>query len=134
MNSIANIYAENNDLEKSLAMHKKILAEKISLEPFKIFNIKVLYNMSKTLYTLDQIDSALDSVLKAIDLSKEIENMSLLGQLYYQHGLCLEILKAPYSEIKECYKNSYFILKLLNKDFYMEELIKEKVEYLNCKD
>ncbi|WNB92543.1 helix-turn-helix domain-containing protein [Bacillus sp. NEB1478] len=124
-NSIAAIYAENKDYTNSYKYYEAILNKTIYIDSFKKFRIKVMYNLSKV-YTLDQrYNDALQIIDQAIDDSLKQESFYVLGQLYYQKGLCFENLKESYDKISLNYKNAIFIFKLQNKDMYMD-LIKEK--------
>lgn len=132
-NTIANIYAENGELKKSLEMHENILSYAIPTNEYNAFKIKVLYNQSKTCISMDKVRLALDKVEKALSLSIKHDHMALLGQIFYQKGNCMERLRFPFIEVKECYQSSYSILKMQKRELYLKELIDDKRVFLDLK-
>jgi HTH-type transcriptional regulator, pleiotropic regulator of extracellular virulence genes len=129
-NSIANIYGENSDYKSSIKYYQEILNASIDTKEYHLLTIKVLYNLSKSYYSNNQVDLSLSEVNKAIDISCKFNDMSLLGQLYYQKAQCLEELSYPDDSISQFYKKSLFFFELLNLSFYKEIVINKKKEYL----
>ncbi|CAI8716617.1 MULTISPECIES: helix-turn-helix domain-containing protein [Bacillus] len=125
-NSIASIYAENNHLEKAITLFQDILNQLESLQSDQDFVVKVRYNYAKALYLNDEYEKALQQVEKAIETSRFIGSMNLLGQLYYQKGECLEKLTYPPSEITFVYEKALLFFDLLDLHSYKETLLAEK--------
>lgn len=122
-NSIANIYAENGHIQKSLELYQDILKQLESLHSSEEFSIKVGYNYAKTLYSDEQYEEALYHVEKAIGTSCRTGNMTLIGQLFYQKGECLEKLGHSEDEIKTAYEKALFFFELLDLQAYKNTLL-----------
>lgn len=125
-NSIASIYAENNHLEKAITLFQNILNQLESLQSDPDFIVKVRYNYAKSLYLSDEYEKALQQVEKAVETSRSIGSMKLLGQLYYQKGECLEKLTYPLSEIACVYEKALLFFDLLDLHSYKETLLKKR--------
>jgi HTH-type transcriptional regulator, pleiotropic regulator of extracellular virulence genes len=130
-NSIANIYAENGKFTNSIDYYKDILKNDINTHEYYVFSIKVLYNLSKVLFLDNQIELSLSIVEQAIERSCKYKDMSLLGQLYYQKGECLEQLDFSYEEISMYYNKSLFFFEILNLHYYKEIINEKKRAYLS---
>ena len=124
-NSIANIYAENGYIQKSLELYEDILKQLKSLHSNEEFAIKVGYNYAKTLYSDQQYEQALKQVDKAIETSCRIGNMTLIGQLFYQKGECLEKLGHSEDDSKIAYEKALFFFELLDLHSYQNTLLKK---------
>lgn len=124
-NSIANIYAENGHIQKSLELYQDILKQLESLHSNKEFAIKVGYNYAKTLYSDEQYERALYQVDKAIETSCCNGNMTLIGQLYYQKGECLDKLGHSEDDIRVAYEKALFFFEILDLHSYKNTLLKK---------
>ncbi|MGI2849463.1 helix-turn-helix domain-containing protein [Bacillus cytotoxicus] len=129
-NSIASIYAENEQLEKAITLFQNILKQLESLHNNEAFIIKVKYNYAKSLYLSDKYNEALYQVNQAIEVSCNIGSMMLLGKLYYQKGECLEKLGYPSKEIEEVYNKALLFFELLDLHSYKKILLCKK-KYIN---
>lgn len=74
----------------------------------------------------DQFEEALYQVNEAIEASRYMGSMELIGQLYYQKGECLEKLEYSSDDIKEVYKKASFFFDLLDLHSYKETLLKKR--------
>ncbi|MBD7964856.1 helix-turn-helix domain-containing protein [Fictibacillus norfolkensis] len=129
-NSIAAIYAENNDYANSYSYYKSILSNTIHIDSFQKFRIKVMYNLSKV-YTLDQkYNEALIVIDNAIDSCLKLESFYILGQLYYQKGVCQEKTNFDLYEISSNYNKAIFIFELTNQKSYVQHIQEKKVDFL----
>jgi HTH-type transcriptional regulator, pleiotropic regulator of extracellular virulence genes len=129
-NSLAIIYAENKLYEESLEQYKKILILKESLIQKPKFYLKIHYNLSKLHYLLEEYENSLSHVQQGIYLSKKIEDISVLGQLFFQQGECFERLSRPLEDISECYKRSMQIFEVLNRNTYIQMLKEQKGKFI----
>ncbi|PFJ17500.1 transcriptional regulator [Bacillus cereus] len=129
-NSIAIIYAENDQLDRAITSFRNILEQLESLHNNQAFIVKVRYNYAKALYLSDQFEEALYQVNEAIETSCHMGSMELIGHLYYQKGECLEKLDYSSNDIKEVYEKASFFFDLLDLHPYKEALLKKK-KYLN---
>lgn len=130
-NSIAAIYAENNEYSNSYKCYEEILSKTIYIDSFQKFRIKVMYNLSKV-YTLDQkYRQALNVIDDAIDFCRKLESFYILGQLYYQKGVCQENLNISEDEISVNYKNAIFIFELTNQRNYIKHILEKKGEFIH---
>ncbi|MGE7882640.1 helix-turn-helix domain-containing protein [Bacillus sp. NPDC094077] len=129
-NSIAIIYAENDQLDRAITLFRDILEQLESLHNNQAFIVKVRYNYAKALYLSDQFEEALYQVNEAIEASCHMGSMELIGHLYYQKGECLEKLDYSSNEIKEVYEKASLFFDLLDLHSYKGALLKKK-KYLN---
>ncbi|MGG2094409.1 helix-turn-helix domain-containing protein [Bacillus sp. S13(2024)] len=124
-NSIASIYAENKYFQKSIKLYQHILKQLESLHSNEEFAIKVGYNYAKALYLDEQYKKALHQVEIAIETSCRTSNMTLIGQLYYQKGECLEKLGYSENESRVAYEKAFFFFELLDLHTYKDILLKK---------
>ncbi|MDM5190978.1 helix-turn-helix domain-containing protein [Bacillus sp. DX4.1] len=124
-NAIANIYAENGYFKKSIGLFQDILKQLESLHSNEEFAVKVGYNHAKALYLDEQYEEALYQVKKAIETSCRISSMTLIGQLYYQKGECLEKLGYAEQDIRVAYEKALFFFDLLELHSYKNTLLKK---------
>ncbi|MFJ8064712.1 helix-turn-helix domain-containing protein [Psychrobacillus sp. NPDC096426] len=134
-NSIANIYAQNGEIPKSLYYYNKILKEHFhkNYSDHKIYEtlITVLFNKCNILYELQDYDAALETANQGIQKSKETSFFFLVGQFLYYKGQCLEKTNAPLTEIKEVYKQALFFFEFLELPFYIRAIKQNKKQYLD---
>ncbi|WP_456278818.1 helix-turn-helix domain-containing protein [Bacillus sp. AK128] len=125
-NSIAIIYAENGEYVTSLSHYHELLDQKDFLRQQPKFLLKLLYNLSKTYYMNQQFEQSLYYASEGIIHSVKTEDMSVLGQLYFQKGMALEKLNRSLEEAKNCYQSSYIIFKMLNREGFTEMVVNQK--------
>ncbi|PLR77535.1 hypothetical protein CU633_10070 [Bacillus sp. V3-13] len=130
INSIAIIYAENNRYSESLAEYSKILSHKKFLFEEPKFLLKIHYNVSKLYFLIKEFECSLLHAKEGISLSLRMEDMSVLGQLFFQQGQCLEVLNKPVDVIIRSYKHSYNIFQLLKRENYITMVKTQKGKYL----
>lgn len=134
-NSIANIYAENGEIPKSLYYYNKILKEHFhkNYNDHKIYEtlITVLFNKCNILYEIEDYDAALEIANQGIQKSKETSFFFLVGQFLYYKGQCLEKIGAPIAEIKEVYKQALFFFEFLELPFYIRAIKQNKKQFLD---
>lgn len=134
-NVIANLHAENGEYEDSYTYYHELISslEKVELASDydkNILLVKILYNYAKTLYTDNQLLDSITYIDKAIHISIGYENVSFLGQLYYQKGLCLESINADHQSISNLYINAFNTFKLLNRIDYLDIMRDKKAKYI----
>lgn len=129
-NSIANVYAEQNKINESIRLYKEIIHYESFEKNFLSLKIKALYNYSKLLFQKNEYDSSIQQINRALMLSIQLNNMALLGQLYYQKAECMEKIEGSNDEIAELYRKAYFFFDLLHLDFYKQVSFKKKYRYL----
>ncbi|MFF2753523.1 helix-turn-helix domain-containing protein [Psychrobacillus sp. NPDC058041] len=134
-NTIANVFGENGESQKSLYYYNKILKEHMrkNYSDYKIYEIliTVLFNKCKTLYDLNDIESALETANQGIKKSKETSFFFLVGKFLYYKGQCLEKKAAPFIEIKDVYQQALFFFKFLELPFYIQAIEQNKKQYLD---
>lgn len=134
-NTIANVYAESGEKQKSLFHYNKILKEHIhkNYSDNKIYEtlVTVLYNKCKVLYDIQDFDAALETANQGIQKSKETSFFFLVGQFLYYKGQCLEKIGAPLAEIKEVYKQALFFFEFLELPFYIRAIKQNKKQFLD---
>jgi HTH-type transcriptional regulator, pleiotropic regulator of extracellular virulence genes len=130
-NSIANLYAEKREFKNSIKCYESILCANIDSREYNVLKVKVFYNLCKVLYLDNQIEHSLSKVDQAIEVLRQNRDMSLLGQIYFQKGECLEKLDYPIKDISDCYKNALFFFKLLKLPYYEKVIYEKKQQYVN---
>lgn len=129
-NSIANIYAENNQTDQSIILYEEILKYEVSKEGFIDLKIKVLYNYGKSLYLQKKYDLSLLQNEEGIQQCIDKRNMNLIGHLLFQKAECLEKLNYSFHEISMVYQQAYFFFELLNLEYYQNIMYTKKSIYL----
>lgn len=133
-NTIANVYAENGEANKSLYYYNKTLKEHLhkNYNDYKIYEtlITVLYNKCKLLYDINNIEEALETANYGIRKSKNTGFISLAGQFLYYKGQCLEKMDSPFKEIKEVYTQALSLFEFMEFPFYIKAIKENKKQYL----
>ncbi|WP_215115769.1 helix-turn-helix domain-containing protein [Exiguobacterium sp. s80] len=128
--AIANLYSENKSFIHSRKVYEELLELDFESEELLLDRIRILYNFSKTLLHLKDSKAALKIVEEAIEQSLRFKDMSLLGQLYYQQGFCLENLNYEKSIIKQSYFRANVFFDLLKMEEYQQIILKNKAEFI----
>lgn len=129
-NSLAIIYAENEKYQESLDEFNSILNFKDFLNQQPRFHIKIHYNLSKLYFLKHEIEESLAHSSEGITISEKEEDMSMLGHLYFQKGMCLEEKNEDILEIRNCYRKSLLIFQLLGRENYVQMTKDKKGEFL----
>ncbi|WP_209548189.1 MULTISPECIES: helix-turn-helix domain-containing protein [unclassified Exiguobacterium] len=129
--AIANLYSENRNYSHSRKVYEELIALDFESDELLLDRIRILYNFSKTLLHLKDSLTALNIVEEAIQQSLRFKDMSLLGQLYYQQGFCLENLNYDYETVKQSYFKASIFFDLLNMEEYKQIIFKNKAHFLN---
>ncbi|PYZ95943.1 hypothetical protein CR205_16335 [Alteribacter lacisalsi] len=137
-NTIAFIHAENGrekealiNFQKALNTELAYMENRIPTQDPNIYRIRLYYNIAKTHYDLKNFNEAKEWINKGIRQSRKEENMSLLGNLYYYLGQCLEKAGSSPNEISSAYRTARDIFAFLGRDHYLEILSNLKEEYLD---
>ncbi|WP_047970185.1 helix-turn-helix domain-containing protein [Bacillus sp. LL01] len=124
-NVIANVYAENGDYKEALKYYTDILKANINLEAYRRFKLKVYFNLSKLYFYEKLYEQSIEIAEKGIKLSRELEDISMLGNLYIQASQSMLKLKTFDSNtIKEYMDNAKFVFQITKKQKNLE-FIKE---------
>lgn len=59
------------------------------------------------------------------------EDMSMIGHLYFQKGMCYEKLNRSLNEIKDCYKNSLFLFQIISREKYIDMVLEKKGHFID---
>lgn len=129
-NSLAIIYAENKMFQKSLQQYNTILSYHDFLKQHHRFRIKIHYNLSKLYFLQQEYEHSLEHTKLGISLSNQYEDVSMAGQLYFQQGMSLEVLKADPQKISDAFKKSLFIFQLLDRQEYIQMVNEQKSEFV----
>ncbi|WP_041256221.1 hypothetical protein [Exiguobacterium antarcticum] len=65
-----------------------------------------------------------------IEQSIKFKDMSLLGQLLFQKGACLELTNSNMRSTSEVYQKAYLLFDLLNMTEYKQIMLEKKRHYL----
>lgn len=133
-NTIAILFATNNNYERALFYYNKINLNKNFATPPRlnqeIYYLRITYNKAKTYYDMKNYEHAKDLIQTGIEKSIKLENISLIGNFYYYLGQVQEKLSYPISEVQVSFKKAYFFFKLLNRTSYLE-IIENKKNFIN---
>ncbi|WP_404445940.1 helix-turn-helix transcriptional regulator [Sutcliffiella horikoshii] len=131
-NVIANVYAENGDYKEALKHYTDILNADIRLEAYRRFKLKVYFNLSKLYFYEKLYEQSIETAEKGIKLSKELEDISMLGNLYIQASQSLLKLKiVDTNNIKHYLANAKFVFQMTNNQKnleFIDELEKQVAE------
>jgi len=134
-NSIANVYGELGEVQKSLFYYNKILKEHIhkNYNDYNIYEtlITVIFNKCKTLYDIHDYDLALETANLGIQKAKESSFFFFTGQFLYYKGQCLEKKDAPFLEISDVYKQALFLFEFQELPFYIQAINQNKKQFLH---
>ncbi|MRD39876.1 helix-turn-helix domain-containing protein [Bacillus thuringiensis] len=129
MQSIAILYAENKEYEKSINILKKCLKnfDNLDFPRDKEIKLKVVFNLTKCLNLMDQYEESIKYSDKGIKIAINLNTLYLLGELYYLKASNLLKLKQPNEEaVVNNMKKALFIFELTEKEHYIQ-MIKEKL-------
>ncbi|NJP37766.1 helix-turn-helix domain-containing protein [Alkalicoccus luteus] len=137
MNTLAYLHAFEGRPLQTIYYQDRILNTRVRTKSaanelnYDAFLIRVMYNKAKTLYDMGEIDQAQQVINRAINRSIEQENMSMLGQLYYYRGQCLErTAPGETADIEEAYQRALLFFEILNKRQYTKLVWEQKAQYL----
>ncbi len=128
--AIANIYYENKSYKHSLRVYEEILRLNFDNDEMVLNKIRIQYNFSKILIELKKPETALTYVNDGIEKSIKFKDMSLLGQLLFQKGACLELTNSSLKSTIEVYQKAYLLFDLLNMTEYKQIMLEKKSHYL----
>lgn len=128
--AIANIYYENKSYVHSLKVYEEILRLNFDNDEMILNKIRIQYNFSKILIELKNPETALSYVNDGIEKSIKFKDMSLLGQLLFQKGACLELTNSDLNETTEVYEKAYLLFDLLNMVEYKQIMLDRKRHFL----
>jgi len=128
--AIANIYYENKSYKHSLRVYEEILRLNFDNDEMILNKIRIQYNFSKILIELKKPETALAYVNDGIKQSIKFKDMSLLGQLLFQKGACLELINSSFKSTSEVYQKAYLLFELLDMTEYKQIMLEKKLHYL----
>lgn len=128
--AIANIYYENKSYKHSLRVYEEILRLNFDNDEMILNKIRIQYNFSKILIELKKPETALTYVNDGIKQSIKFKDMSLLGQLLFQKGACLELINSSFKSTSEVYQKAYLLFELLDMTEYKQIMLEKKLHYL----
>lgn len=129
-NSLANILAENNEFSESDSIYEDILNEKVVSKSINLLKIKCNYNYGKSLFLRQKYNQALQYTNQGIALSQMLNDMSLIGHLFYQKAYILESIGADHGVISSNFKKALLFFDLLELTYHKRILIEKKKQYI----
>ncbi|MED3025597.1 MULTISPECIES: helix-turn-helix domain-containing protein [Bacillus cereus group] len=136
MQSIAILYAENKEYEKSINILKRCLTNfnKLDFPRDKEIKLKVFFNLTKCLNLMDQYEESIRYSDKGIKMAINLNTLYLLGELYYLKASNLLKLKQPNEEaVVNNMKKALFIFELTEKGHYIQMIKDKLIEIQNKK-
>ncbi|QFT90787.1 Helix-turn-helix domain protein [Bacillus sp. THAF10] len=134
-NVIANVCAENRDYKEAQKHYNDILNTNIKLEAFQRFKLKVYFNLSKLYFYEKLYEQSIEIAEKGIKLSKELEDISMLGNLYLQASQSMfKLRKFNSITIQDYIVNAKFLFQLTKKQQSLEFIkeLEKQISELEC--
>ncbi|MFB4165102.1 helix-turn-helix domain-containing protein [Alteribacillus sp. JSM 102045] len=128
-NSLAILYAEKQNYEKSFDCYETIIKQEKMLETDPSFLPKVYYNYGKTLFDCGSIEEAEKIVNQGIRQSVQCGNMLYIGQLYYQRGCCKE--ERNEASAGTDFIKAYSYMDEMGKENMKKIILQKKRDYFN---
>ncbi|HDR7675860.1 TPA: helix-turn-helix domain-containing protein [Bacillus wiedmannii] len=136
MQSIAILYAENKEYEKSINILNRCLTNfnKLDFPRDKEIKLKIILNLAKCLDSTFQHEEAIKYLDKGIKLAINLNTLYLLGELFYLKGqYLLKIKQHNVEDVVYNWKKALFIFELTEKEYYTKMLPDELIEIQNKK-
>lgn len=131
-NSLGNVLAKNEEYNQAVTIFNEILAEDVKMEGYHRTKLKVLFNISKVYYEIENYKESHRYAMEGIKLSLHMADMSNLGPLYVQAGQSLFRMGGAPEKSMVLYENALFLFKLYNRHDYIK-VVKELVAMLKSK-
>ncbi|MDX8361626.1 helix-turn-helix domain-containing protein [Cytobacillus sp. IB215316] len=119
-NVIANVLAENKQEEKAKKIYQELLEYDIEIYEYHKFKLIIYYNLSKLYTEIEEYRLAIDIANKGINFSKKIEDMSILGNLFFQVAICLFQLNENKDYTKHYFEQATFFNKFFGHSMNIE--------------
>ncbi|UAL49866.1 helix-turn-helix transcriptional regulator (plasmid) [Sutcliffiella horikoshii] len=136
-NVIANVLSENKEDDAAQKIYEDILKENIPLEAYQRFKLKVYFNLAKLHFYKEEYTNSVEIAQNGIDLSINLEDMSMLGNLYLQAARSMINLDFNKEKIIDYIEKARFYCKVLNKCWHIEFIdhlekdYYQKMDYIN---
>lgn len=114
LTTLGTVNYENSNFENAESFFKIALSESNQETTYKK-KVKILYNYSLTLESLDDYKKSLELVLRGIDILVSNQSLYMLGYLYFHKAFLLRNLK-DFDSAKESYEEAAFVFKILSYD------------------
>ncbi|HHY2675131.1 helix-turn-helix domain-containing protein [Bacillus toyonensis] len=127
MHTMAVIYAENGEYEKSIGILKKCLSNfnKIEFPRNKEIKLRIIYNLTKCLHLIYEHVEAIKYSDIGIKLAININSLYLLGELNFEKGSNLLELQQSSEDGFNYINKALFIFELTERKQYIK-IIKDK--------
>ncbi|WP_157842651.1 MULTISPECIES: helix-turn-helix domain-containing protein [Bacillus] len=118
-NVIANVYAENKQYDHAEQIYKEILAISTDLEVIKRLKLKVFFNLSKLYFYQEKYAQSVETSQKGIRLSLELDDISMLGNLYLQSGQSMIKINENLEIISQQLEQALFLYTMQKKEWHI---------------
>jgi len=118
-NSLAVLYATQNEFKKALFYYNKIDLDLIDDQPifdFNSFKLKVFLNKMKMTYDMHMYQETIEQAQIGIEESVKTGKITYIGDFYYYIGQAYEKLGYSNEEISHQYKRAEMFFEILGKD------------------
>ncbi|MDX8365242.1 helix-turn-helix domain-containing protein [Cytobacillus sp. IB215665] len=119
-NVIANVLAENRQEKEAKNIYLKLLAYDLDLYDYQKLKVKVFYNLATLYIESKEYDLAQDTANKGIHYSKKIEDMCILGNLFFQVALCSFQLNKNKDQTNYYFEQAKFFYKFFGHSMNVE--------------
>ncbi|MCM3618515.1 helix-turn-helix transcriptional regulator [Sutcliffiella horikoshii] len=131
-NSLGNVLAKNEEYSRALDIFKEILDEEVNMDGYHRMKLKVLFNISKVYYEIENYRESHQYAMEGIKYSLVKADMSNLGPLYVQAGQSLYRMGGAPEKSMELYENALFLFRLFDQESHMK-VVKKLVNMLKNK-
>ncbi|MCY1690815.1 helix-turn-helix domain-containing protein [Exiguobacterium sp. SL14] len=104
---IAVLYTNHEEYSRAHQIYKALLELSYQTREYKKIRMKIMYNFIRNLVDSERFEEGLQEVQQVIEETKQLQDLTYLGQFYFQKGILLEGLKAPEIVTKEAYTTAY---------------------------
>jgi len=124
---IAVLYTNHEEYTHAHRIYKELLTLPYQTREYKKIRMKIMYNFIRNLVDSERFEEGLQEVQQVIEEAKQLQDLTYLGQFYFQKGILLEALNSSEVSVREAYTTAYsfFIatknysyLKILNTYFF----------------
>jgi len=104
---IAVLYTNHEEYNRAHQIYKALLELPYQTREYKKIRMKIMYNFIRNLVEFERFEEGLQKVEQVIKETKQLQDLTYLGQFYFQKGIFLEALKASERDTTEAYTTAY---------------------------
>ena len=119
---VAVLYTNHEEYVHADRIYKDLLSMTYPTREYQKIRMKIMYNFIRNLVEFKRFEEGLKEVERVIQDSKQIQDLTYLGQFYFQKGILLEELGLEEEEVKEAYTIAYSLFTATHNHSYIKIL------------